>query len=101
MSTSYKIIDVRREHITTSCFEALCQTHMNYDMRYDMSWEVLLLRQGCIQEIVDKEQGASPLPVFMAGLSMGGLTSILVALRNQSVWKVADFCPMQVQLTAL
>ena len=41
-----------------------------------------------MQEIVDKEQGASQLPVFMAGLSMGGMTSILVALRNQRVWKV-------------
>ena len=27
----------------------------------------------------------------MAGLSMGGLTSILVALRNQSIWRVMTY----------
>lgn len=41
-----------------------------------------------VQEVVDKEQPSKPLPVFMAGLSMGGLTSILVALKDQSAWQV-------------
>ena len=40
------------------------------------------------QQVVDKAQPSPALPVFMSGLSMGGMTAILTALRDKSKWKV-------------
>jgi len=41
-----------------------------------------------MQEVVEKAQPSPPLPVFLGGLSMGGMTAILGAIRDQSAWQV-------------
>ena len=42
-----------------------------------------------LQELLDPMQPAgSQLPVFMGGQSMGGMLSILTALRDQNAWQV-------------
>lgn len=41
-----------------------------------------------LQEVVDKEQPSPPVPVFLGGLSMGGMTAIIAAIRDQAKWQV-------------
>ena len=45
-----------------------------------------------VQEVLDPMQPAGvQLPVFMGGQSMGGMLTILSALRDQAAWQVRDF----------
>lgn len=47
-----------------------------------------------LQEVLDPMQPSGmQLPVFMGGQSMGGMLTILTALRDQSAWQVHDFLP--------
>ena len=42
-----------------------------------------------MQEVLDPMQPAGmQLPVFMGGQSMGGMLTILTALRDQAAWQV-------------
>jgi len=58
-------------------------------------------------EVVEKAQPSPPLPVFLGGLSMGGMTAILGAIRDQSAWQgiicisPAVDCPRTFQLKIL
>ena len=54
-----------------------------------MQCQALSLR-CCVQEIVS--QHCKPeVPVFMGGVSMGGMISVLTVLRDTSAWKASSF----------
>lgn len=52
-----------------------------------------------LQEVLDPMQPSGmQLPVFMGGQSMGGMLTILTALRDQSAWQVHDCLPARLTL---
>ena len=56
-----------------------------------------------LQEVLDPMQPSAQqqLPVFMGGQSMGGMLTILTALRDQAAWQVHGFMPAFIHLHSL
>lgn len=58
------------------------------------------MRHAELQEVVSKKQGSPRVPIFMGGLSMGGMVTILTAIQHPELFKVCAG-PASLYCTAL